>query len=66
MEMRILAGAATTLRRCRPILYLEFLKSDKAALQRYVAALDYAIYENGGNFLCIPTELKERIRLGEQ
>jgi FkbM family methyltransferase len=61
MEMRILEGAANTLRRCRPVLYLEFLKSDKTALQQYVTALDYAIYENGINFLCIPTELKDRI-----
>jgi len=63
MEMRVLEGAAATLRRCRPVLYLEFLKSDKPALHSYVAALDYAIYENGINFLCIPTELQERIQV---
>ena len=63
MEAQVLDGAADTLRKCRPVIYLEFLKSDKAALQRRVAALDYAVYENGMNFLCIPAELKERISI---
>ena len=63
MEMRILEGAIGTLRRCRPVLYVEFLKSDKAAIQQFVAALDYAIYENGFCFLCIPAELKNKIQV---
>ena len=61
MEMQVLEGAMNTLRRCRPVLFLEFLKSDKAALRQRVAALDYAVYESGMNFLCIPAELKGRI-----
>ena len=61
MELRVLEGAANTLRRCRPVMYLEFLKGNKATLQQYVTALDYVIYENGINLLCIPAELKERI-----
>lgn len=63
MEMQVLEGAMATLRRCRPVLYLEFLKSDKAALQQHVTALDYAVHENGINFLCIPSELKDRIQI---
>jgi len=63
MEMDVLDGAMNTLRRCRPVLYLEFLKNDKAALQQKVAALDYAVHESGMNFLCIPSELKGRIRV---
>ncbi|MGB8167968.1 MAG: FkbM family methyltransferase [Chthoniobacteraceae bacterium] len=65
MEMQVLEGAMNTLRRCRPVLYLEFLKNDKVALQQWVAALDYAVYENGINFLCIPAELKDRIQVNQ-
>jgi FkbM family methyltransferase len=63
MELSVLKGAAETLRRCRPVLYLEYLKSDKAALHSFVTALDYLIYENGINFLCLPSELKDRIQV---
>ena len=63
MEMQVLAGAADTLRRCRPVLYVEFLKNDKEALRRAVTAFGYLVHENGINFLCIPTELKDMIRI---
>ena len=63
MELQVLAGAADTLRRCRPVLYVEFLKSDKAALRQFVTAFDYDVHENGINFLCIPAEMKDRIRV---
>jgi FkbM family methyltransferase len=63
MEMEVLRGAADTLRRCRPVIYLEFLKSDKDELRRSVEAMQYACYESGINFLCVPDELKERIRI---
>jgi len=63
MEMQVLAGAADTLRRCHPVLYVEFLKSDKAALRQWLASFDYAVHENGINFLCIPAEWKDRIRI---
>jgi FkbM family methyltransferase len=63
MEMQVLQGAADTIRRCRPVLYLEYLKGDKAALHQHVASLQYLIHENGLNFLCIPTELSARIHV---
>ncbi len=63
MELQVLDGAAATLQRCRPVMYLEFLKSDKAVLQQRVLSLDYVVYENGINFLCIPSELTDRIRV---
>ena len=63
MELQVLIGAAQTLRRCRPVLYLEFLKSDKAALRQFVTGLQYDVHENGINFLCIPAEMRERIRI---
>ena len=53
------------LRRCRPVLYVEFLKNDKDSLRQHVLALDYAVHENGINFLCIPSELKGRIPISQ-
>lgn len=34
MEMQVLAGAVETLRRCRPLVFIEYLKNDKDALAR--------------------------------
>ena len=62
MEMQVLDGAIQNLRRCRPVLYLEFLKSDKAALQQRVTQLGYAVHQKDINFLCIPEELTDRIK----
>jgi FkbM family methyltransferase len=66
MEMSVLLGAEQTIRRCRPVLYVEFLKCDKEALRQRITGLDYAVYENGINFLCIPSELKDRIQVNVQ
>ena len=63
MEMQVLVGAAETLRRCRPVVYVEFLKSDKAALHRQLTASGYTLHENGINFLSIPNELADRFRI---
>jgi FkbM family methyltransferase len=54
MEADVLAGAARTLREQRPLLYMEFAKSDKAGLWRTLAALDYQLYELRDNFICVP------------
>jgi len=66
MEMQVLAGAAKTIQRCRPVMYLEFLKSDKEGLRRAVTEMGYGVYENSCNFLCIPNEMKDRIRINQQ
>ena len=65
MEQQVLVGAIETLRRCRPVLYVEFLKCDSAAMRQWLTALDYGVHENGMNFLCIPSELKDRIRVSQ-
>jgi FkbM family methyltransferase len=57
MEIEIFRGAAATIRRCRPIIFVEFLKVDKKALENLLASLDYALGDAGGyNFLAIPRE----------
>jgi FkbM family methyltransferase len=62
MEMQVLDGAINTVRRCRPVLYAEFLKCDKAALRERIEALGYEVHKKGLNFLCIPAELTDRIK----
>jgi FkbM family methyltransferase len=61
MELEVLQGAVQTIRRCRPLLYVEFLKGNREALGKAILALDYAVHQNGNNLLCIPTELASRI-----
>jgi FkbM family methyltransferase len=63
MEIQVLDGAINTIRRCRPVLYVEFLKCDKAALQRRIADLGYEIQKKGFNILCIPEELTDKIKV---
>jgi FkbM family methyltransferase len=57
MELPVLRGAERTIQRCRPIMYIEFLKSDHDALLLVVSNYDYVVYESKINFLCIPREL---------
>lgn len=56
MEMSVLDGAAKTIARCRPVMFIEFLKSNKAALAERIASMDYEIQELGLNFLSVPKE----------
>lgn len=63
MEMAVLDGAEDTIRRCRPLLYVEFLKSDAAALRRRLEGLDYTVQVIAMNYLCIPREDAGRITI---
>lgn len=54
MEADVLAGAEQTISRHRPLMYIEYLKSDKAALARTVGAWGYTLYDVKDNFVCIP------------
>src|SRR5262249_52962185 len=45
MEMEALAGAEDILRRHRPIVIVEFFKSDKVALQSLLEAFDFKVFE---------------------
>jgi FkbM family methyltransferase len=57
MEINALRGAAHTIAKCRPLILLEFLKSDKKILVEWLKNADYIIYSGiGANFLCIPKE----------
>jgi FkbM family methyltransferase len=63
MEMLVLDGAAETIARDRPILFVEHHKVDREALARRIAAWGYAVYPQDINFLCIPSELTDVIRV---
>jgi hypothetical protein len=65
MELQVLEGSTQTIRRCRPVLFVEHLKNDREALRQAILGLDYVVYqkERGMNFLCVPTEMKDRVRI---
>jgi len=63
MELQVLDGAAETIRRCQPVLYVEFVKVDADALrERIVACGDYSVYKNKSNYLCVPSRLSDQLR----
>jgi FkbM family methyltransferase len=41
MEMEVLKGAAETIQRCKPIMLIEFIKSDLDAIKRFVEPLGF-------------------------
>jgi hypothetical protein len=65
MELQVLEGGAETIRRCRPVLFVEHLKNDRESLRQAILGLDYVVYqkERGMNFLCVPTEMKDRVQI---
>jgi FkbM family methyltransferase len=54
MEEQVLQGAASTIKRTRPILHVERFKSDEAALTKLIKAFGYVTYDIGPDTLCIP------------
>jgi FkbM family methyltransferase len=63
MEAKVLAGAEQTIRRCRPLMFIEYLKNDRDALARAIAALGYFTLKIDINFLCVPNELDGKLVL---
>jgi len=63
MELQIIQGCVETIRRCRPVLYVEFLKGDPQVLGQAITQLGYTLHQMGINFLCIPTELNSKIQI---
>lgn len=65
MEEEALRGAERTIARDRPMMYIEVLKADQAALRARVEAMGYLVRAmNRDNFLCVPTYLGDRISFG--
>ncbi len=53
MEPEAIAGAKASIERTRPILIVESVKSDKAALRAAIEQLGYRLFEAGMNLLAI-------------
>jgi len=53
MELEVLRGARDALARHRPIMLIEFIKSDRAALEAFVAGLGYRMFFVGINMLAV-------------
>jgi FkbM family methyltransferase len=52
MEMDVLKGAAETIRRCKPMMLIEFIKSDAEAIKEFIAPLGYhTVFEIDPNLL---------------
>ena len=63
MDMQVIDGAAETIRRCRPVLYVEWIKVDQQALRGQLEGFGYETHVNGGNLLAVPLEKRELIRV---
>jgi FkbM family methyltransferase len=53
MEMEVLEGARQTIGRCLPILVVEHIKSDRAAINAYFDSFGYARFVNGLDSIAI-------------
>jgi hypothetical protein len=53
MEAEALDGARETITRCKPILFVETIKSDKAAISAALKTEGYIVLPNGMNILAI-------------
>ncbi len=55
MEDKVLLGAVNTIKTHKPVMFVEFLKSDARALKAQIESLNYEIRETlTENFLCFP------------
>lgn len=63
METEVLKGAEETIRNCKPIILIEYLKSDKGAVAKFIRELSYTVYEAHPNFLCIPHSLSDVVKV---
>jgi FkbM family methyltransferase len=61
MEESVLEGAQKTIAACRPILYVEFGKSDKEKLAQRIIGMDYEIHQMENDFLCVPKEAMSKL-----
>ena len=53
MELEVLAGATDLVRHKRPVVLVEFIKSDKDKLREWFTALEYSVFEFGINWIAI-------------
>lgn len=60
MELAVLRGAEFCIAQHRPIMYVEWLKGNKAKLREQIESRGYVIKERHINYLCVPSEQSGR------
>ena len=53
MELEVLAGAQATLDRCKPLLTVEFIKTDRKVLEGLLRGRGYSVFPIGINLLAV-------------
>jgi hypothetical protein len=53
MEAEALDGARETIERCKPVLFIEVIKSDKDAISEALRGAGYVVLPHGMNILAI-------------
>jgi FkbM family methyltransferase len=53
MEMEALIGAQETIARCKPVMFIEVIKSDPDEIKRFCEDLGYKVLPHGMNFLAV-------------
>ena len=56
MEVDVIQGAAQTILRCKPVMFIEWIKSDSAAIERTVRSYGYTVEPFGSDLLCRPAK----------
>lgn len=56
MEIAVLNGAVKTISNLRPVMFIEHIKTDKAALLKFLVSMDYIALEFGMNTLALHKE----------
>lgn len=54
MEEQVIRGAADTIKRCKPIVQIELLKSNQLSLNKLIESFGYTVFTVGQNILGVP------------
>lgn len=67
MEVDVLEGAKETIARCKPMLTVEIIKTDKTAVTKFLTELGYSLYPMGINLLAVHNSdpAKANLSIGE-
>lgn len=66
MEAEALEGAKETITRCKPIMYIETVKSDQAAIVKWCEDLGYKVLPHGMNVLAVHNSDETLSHMGQE
>lgn len=66
MEQEVLSGAAALILACKPVLLVEYVKSNQQDLEQWLRAKDYEVWVFGMNYVAVHKDdpIKDDLRLG--